>query len=282
MKINVKKNGELLNYLYENIDMPKKRLKQYLSHGAIYVNNNQTTKYNYPLVKGMTITIQTEKIQKKYFPFDILLEDNNIIIINKPSGLPIFPLGKDKGNSLFYIVKNYFLEKDKLSRPFLIHSQDKETSGIVIFAKNEKMKKKLQSNWKEYLTRQEYVAVVEGQLKEREANLKLFVKELKTNLLYVCKENEGENIDINYTVLKENENYSLLEINAHTIKNGQIRVALSHINHTIIGDNKYSEKKESSNRLYLHANRLKFYYPEIRKEILIETTIPQEFKRIMK
>ncbi len=281
MKIIVKKDGELLNYLYENLDMPKKRIKQYLSHGAIYVNNNQTTKYNYPLVAGMNIVIQTENSQKKELPFDILLEDSHLLIINKPSGLPIFSTNKEKENSLFYIVKKYLLEKEKTSRPFLIQSLDKDASGIVIFSKDEKTKKKLQDNWKDYVTKQEFVAVVNGTLRKKEGQIRQYVKESKMNLLYICKENEGEEVIIDYKVLKENEMYSLLEINQQTNKKGQVRIALSSIKHPILGDQKYGDK-HSATRLYLHANRIKFYYPEIKKEILIETAIPQELKRIVK
>ena len=105
MKINIKKNGELLNYLYENIDMPKKRLKQYLSHGAIYVNNNRTTKYNYHVIPGMNIMIDTASKNKKTLPFDILFEDDHIIVVNKPSGLLTIATNKEKEKTLYHIVR---------------------------------------------------------------------------------------------------------------------------------------------------------------------------------
>ena len=141
MKLIVEKNSELLDYLYEHLDMPKKRVKQYLTHGSIYVNNNKTTKYNYPLIVGMNIMIDTDNNQAKSFPFEILFEDNHLLVINKPSGLPIFT--KEKEKSLYQIVRNYLKEKENNNHAFLIHSQDKDTSGIVVFAKDEKMKKKL-------------------------------------------------------------------------------------------------------------------------------------------
>ena len=83
MKLVVKKEGELLDYLYENIDMPKKRIKQYLTHGSIYVNNNKTTKFNYKLVPGMNIVIDTDSKNKKTLPFEVLFEDDHIIVVNK-------------------------------------------------------------------------------------------------------------------------------------------------------------------------------------------------------
>lgn len=280
MKLIVEKNGELLDYLYEHLDMPKKRVKQYLTHGSIYVNNNKTTKYNYPLIVGMNIMIDTDNNQAKSFPFEILFEDNHLLVINKPSGLPIFT--KEKEKSLYQIVRNYLREKENNNHAFLIHSQDKDTSGIVVFAKNEKMKKKLLDNWQEYLTLQEYVVVVEGKMDREEDQIIEYLKKSKGNLYYRTKENEGIKAIIEYKVLKEKQNYSLLEIKAKTNVKDQVRVILNNTKHHILGDQKYGNKKDNYPRLLLHANRLKFYYPEIKKEILMETAIPKEIKLIVK
>ena len=101
MKLTVKKDGELLDYLYNNLDIPKKRIKQYLTHGAIYVNNSRTTKYNYKLVAGMTINIDTDSKNKKTLPFEILFEDDHIIVVNKPSGLLTIATAKEKERTLY-------------------------------------------------------------------------------------------------------------------------------------------------------------------------------------
>ena len=100
MKLVVKTEGELLDYLYNNLDMPKKRIKQYLTHGAIYVNNNKTTKYNYKVVPGMRIVIDTDSKGKAELPFDILFEDDHIIVVNKPSGLLTIATEKEKEKTL--------------------------------------------------------------------------------------------------------------------------------------------------------------------------------------
>ena len=134
MKLVVEKDGELLDYLYNNLDMPKKRIKQYLTHGSIYVNNNKTTKYNYKLVKGMTIIIDTDK--KSELPFEILFEDNNIIVVNKPSGLLTIATEKEKEKTLYHIVREYLISKNRNNKVFIVHRLDKETSGIVVLAKN--------------------------------------------------------------------------------------------------------------------------------------------------
>ena len=274
MKITVQKKGELLDYLYNELEMPKKRIKQYLTHGSIYVNNNKTTKYNYPVIPGMTIVIDTESKNKKTLPFDILFEDENIIVVNKPSGLLTIATAKEKEKTLYHIVRDYLISKDKNAKVFIVHRLDKDTSGIVILAKNEKIKNKLQENWNDYVLLREYVAVVHGKLPKDKDRIVQKLKETKTNLVYVSKDSDAKEAITNYEVQKENKDYSLLKVTIETGRKNQIRVALASLKTPIVGDKKYSNIKDGESRLYLHANRLKIYYPIIKKEILFETSTP--------
>lgn len=282
MKLIVEKEGELLDYLYSHLEMPKKRIKQYLTHGSIYINNRKTTQYNEKVVPGMNIVITTDSKSTKTLPFDILFEDSHMIVVNKPSGLLTIATEKEKERTLYHIVREYMADKNKNAKIFIVHRLDKDTSGIVIFAKDEKTKNQLQEHWNEYVSLREYVAVVHGAVEKEKDQIVQYLNETKTNLVYVAKNKEGKEAITNYEVLKKTEEYSLLKITIETGRKNQIRVALSSINHPIVGDKKYSNRKETENRLYLHANRLKMYYPEIRKEILWETPVPSEFKRIMK
>lgn len=281
MKLVVAKEGELLDYLYNNLDMPKKRIKQYLTHGAIYVNNNKTTKYNYRVIPGMNIVIDTENKNKKTLPFDILFEDEHIIVVNKPSGLLTIATAKEKEKTLYHIVRDYLISKNRNARVFIVHRLDKDTSGIVVLAKDEKTKNKLQENWNEYVTIREYVAVVHGKLNKESNRIVQRLKETRTNLVYVSRDSEGKEAITNYKVIKENDNYSMVSINIETGRKNQIRVAFNTLRHPIVGDKKYGDVRDKESRLYLHANRLKMYYPEIKKEILFETQTPNEFKKIM-
>ena len=281
MKIIVKKDGELLDYLYNNIDMPKKRIKQYLTHGAIFVNNTKTTKYNYRILPGMTIMIDTDSKNKKTLPFDILFEDDHIIVVNKPSGLLTIATAKEKEKTLYHIVREYLVSKDKNARVFIVHRIDKDTSGVVVLKKKKKTKNKLQENWNEYVSLREYVAVVHGRLNKESDRIVQKLKETKTNLVYVSRDNDGKEAITNYKVIKENNDYSMVSITLETGRKNQIRVAFNTLHHPIVGDKKYSTIKDNESRLFLHANRLKMYYPEIRKDILFETSTPNEFKKIM-
>ena len=280
MKLIVNKDSLLLDYLYENLDMPKKRVKQYLTHGSIYVNNSKVTKYDYKLIKGMNIIIDTNAKNKLELPFEIVFEDDHIIVVNKPSGLLTIATNKEKEKTLYHIVREYLLSKDKFAKVFIVHRLDKDTSGIVVLAKDEKTKNKLQENWQEFVTLREYVAVVHGKLKNKEDKIIQYLKETKTNLVYVSRDKEGKEAITNYKVIKENDDYSLISINIETGRKNQIRVAFQSINHPILGDKKYGEKDDFE-RLYLHANRLKMYYPEIKKDILFEVSTPNEFKKII-
>ena len=281
MKLKVEKEGELLDYLYNNLDMPKKRIKQYLTHGSIFVNNNRTTKYNYKLIPGMNIVIDTDSKNKKTLPFDILFEDEHIIVVNKPSGLLTIATEKEKDKTLYHIVREYLVSKNKFAKVFIVHRLDKDTSGIVVLAKDEKTKNKLQENCNEYVTVREYVALVHGHLKNDSDKIVQKLKETKTNLVYPTKDEDGKEAITNYKVIKETDNYSMVSINIETGRKNQIRVAFQTLRNPIVGDKKYGDPRDKETRLYLHANRLKMYYPELKKDILFETTTPNEFKKIM-
>ena len=280
MKLVVNKDSELLEYLYEHLDMPKKRVKQYLVHGAVYVNEDRVTQYNYPLVAGMKIMIDTNSKNSRNLPFSIIFEDDHLLVVNKPSGLLTIATEKEKERTLYHIVRDYVVSKNPHGRIFIVHRLDRDTSGIVLFAKDEKTKNQLQENWNDYVSLREYTAIVCGHPKEESGQIVQYLKETKTNLVYVSPREDGKKAITNYSVLKTSDKYSMLKVTIETGRRNQIRVAFASKKMPILGDKKYGEKSRV-NRLYLHANRLKIYYPVIKKEILFETSIPMEFKKLM-
>ena len=280
MKLVVNKDSELLEYLYEHLDMPKKRVKQYLVHGAVYVNEDRVTQYNYPLVAGMKIMIDTNSKNSRNLPFSIIFEDDHLLVVNKPSGLLTIATAKEKERTLYHIVRDYVVSKNPHGRIFIVHRLDRDTSGIVLFAKDEKTKNQLQENWNDYVSLREYTAIVCGHPKEESGQIVQYLKETKTNLVYVSPREDGKKAITNYSVLKTSDKYSMLKVTIETGRRNQIRVAFASKKMPILGDKKYGEKSKV-NRLYLHANRLKIYYPVIKKDILFETSIPTEFKKMM-
>ena len=281
MEIIVKNDGELLDYLVNNIDMPRKKIKEYLTHGSIYVNNNRTTKYNYPVYSGNTIIIDTKSRNKVILPFEILFEDDHIIVVNKPSGLLTIATDNEKYNTLYHIVRNYLVSKNKNNRIFIVHRLDKDTSGVIIFAKDERTKNMLQDNWNDYVKLREYICVVHGKLEEKDNKIVNYLAETKTKLVYTTTKDLGVEAITNYEVVKENKDYSLVKVVIETGRRNQIRVTFKELGNPIVGDKTYGIK-DNGKRLFLHADKLKLYYPVIGKDILFESKIPAEFKKIMK
>ena len=273
----VEKKDTLLNYLYETWNLPKKKIKQYLTHGNIYVNHVRITKFDYPLEVGTEIKI-LEK-QEQSFPFPILYEDPDIIVVEKPSGLLTIATEKEKNNTLYHYVGEYLRKRKKNAKVFVVHRLDKDTSGIVLFAKNPKIKEQLQKNWQTWVKVREYQAIVVGVPRKKEDRLIHYLKETTTNLVYVSK--EGKKAITSYKVEKSKNGFSLLRIFIETGRKNQIRVQLAHIGYPIYGDLKYQKKKEGK-RLYLHATRLKVFHPTLGKVLTFTSPLPPEFNYIMR
>lgn len=278
MKLIIKEKMLLLEYLYKYLDMPKKKIKSYLTRGHIYVNNTKTTKYDYQVYEGMTIQIETKK--KSSLLFDILYEDDYIIVVNKPGGLLTIATQKEKEKTLYHYVSSYLKEKNKKNKVFIVHRLDRETSGIVLFAKDEKTKNMLQKDWNNLVKVREYTAIVHGKMKKKQDKLINKLLETKTNLVYITNKDEGKEAITNYQVVKENASYSLLKINIETGRKNQIRVQLANINNPIVGDHKYG-KNDSMKKLYLHANKLKVFYPVLKRDMVFKTDIPEDYKRVI-
>ena len=278
MKLVVKKKAKLLDYLYDNLDMPRKRIKQYLTHGSIFVNQTKTKQFDYPLYTNDVITIDTNQKDKKNLSFPIIFEDEHILVVEKPSGLLTIATNKEKEKTLYHIVRKYVKQTNKNNKIFIVHRLDKDTSGIVIFSKDEKTKKDLQENWNNYVSLREYVAVVHGRVNKHEGKIVEYLKETKTHLVYASKDKDGKEAITKYKVIKESNDYSLVQVIIETGRTNQIRVAFNNLGNPIVGDNKYGIK-DNEKRLFLHANRLKIYYPVIKKEILFEISTPQDFKK---
>lgn len=205
---------------------------------------------------------------------DILYEDKFLVAVNKKSGLLTIANDKEKERTLYHEVREYLRKKN--NKVFIIHRLDKDTSGIVIFAKSEKIKKIMQNNWAS--VKRNYLALVHGILKNKKGTIKNYLKETKTLYVYNSKEKTKDYAITEYEVINEYNNISLLSINILTGKKNQIRVALNSINHPILGDRKYG-KKDGMRNLCLHANRLEFIHPITKKVIVLESKIPKYMEK---
>ena len=210
---------------------------------------------------------------KKSDKLDIIYEDKNILVVNKPAHM--LCVQTDKGVSVTLYNKVYEYLHKKNQKVFIVHRLDKDTSGIVLFAKNEDLKNKLQDNWNELVKVREYYAIVEGSVKEDKQTIKQYLKENKQLKTYVAK--DGKLAITHIEVLKRSKNYSILKVLIETGRKNQIRVALESIGHPIIGDSKYGSTKNPLRRMCLHASKLVLVNPNTHKEMEFMCNIPKEF-----
>ena len=209
----------------------------------------------------------------------ILYEDKNIIVVNKPSNLLTVSTNKEKERTLYHRVYEYLKQKNKNNKVFIVHRLDKDTSGIVVFAKNIESKLFLQNNWDKFT--RNYVAVVHGHTKEKDI-LKNYLMETKTHLTYIVNDKQGKLAITEYEKVLENDKYTMLSINIKTGRKNQIRVQLSNIGNPILGDKKYGNKKDLINNMCLVANTIKFIHPKTKEIIEIDIDIPKNIINLFK
>ena len=206
---------------------------------------------------------------------DILYEDKYLLVVNKPAKLLTISNNKDKYNNLYSEVYDYLHKKNQ--KVFIVNRLDKDTSGLVVFAKSEEIKQKMQDNWNDVVRK--YYALVEGKI-NKEGAVESYLKETKTLLTYSTNDKNGKYAKTIYKPIVNNNKYTLLDIEIKTGRKNQIRVHMQDINHPIVGDKKYGSKVNPINRMCLHAYYLRFIHPINKKEIIIETKMINEFNLI--
>lgn len=277
----VEEESLLYDFLRKKLNgLSKNNVKNILKRKMVSVNEKIVTSYDYKIHKSDVITIKNNIIESDIIgDIKIIYEDKSIIVVDKPSGILTIATEKDKSseNNLYNIISKYVKKKNANNKIFIVHRLDKDTSGVILFAKNEKVKDMLQNKWNDIATRV-YYAVVVGDTKEKET-LKSYLKENSNLMTYVAK--DGKLAVTHYRKIKFNGKYSLLEIKIDTGRRNQIRVQLSNINHPILGDNKYGIKDNSSKRLMLHAKSLDIVNKKTNEIMHFESDIPKSFYKVM-
>lgn len=283
LEFTIKNQELLLEFLYNNIkNKSKNNIKSLLNRGNVFVNNKSITKFDYKLNINDKILIKLKQINDKNNNriLDIIYEDNDIIVINKPHNLLSISTEKEKNNTAYKLVMEYLKHNKSSNKVFIVHRLDRETSGILLFAKNEKIKYLLQENWNDIVKIRNYIAIVEGNIENSKGKIVSNLKQNKENIVY--SNNDGKTAITNYIKINSNKHYSMLNINIETGRKNQIRVHLKDIGHPIVGDKKYGSNKDALRRLCLHANILEIYYPITNKLMHFESQIPLEFMNMFK
>ena len=211
---------------------------------------------------------------------DIIYEDRSLLVVNKKAGLLTIATAKEKDRTLYHEVYMYLKKKNQ--KVFIVHRLDKDTSGVVLFAKTEKMKLLLQKDWNNLVKVREYLAIVEGKVEKEQAILTNYLMETKTLRTYITNSKKGQLAITKYKLIKYIKDYSVLQVFIETGRKNQIRVQLSNMRNPIIGDKKYGSTKNPIRRLGLHAHRLILINPITKKEMEFLAPIPDSFLTIIK
>ncbi len=198
-----------------------------------------------------------------------------------PASLSFPSTEKQKDNTAYSILSSHVKKQDPRNRIFVVHRLDRETSGLMMFAKSEKIQKLLQESWNATIEERTYLAVVEGYVEKKQDTITSYLVESKALIVYSSKNPEvGQKAVTHYEVLKSNKNFSLLKVNLETGRKNQIRVHAKGMGHSVIGDEKYGAKTDPIKRLGLHAWVLAFKHPTTGKDFRFETEIPAKFTNL--
>ncbi len=213
---------------------------------------------------------------------EIIYEDRDILVIDKPSGLLTMGTNTEKSRTAYFALTDYVRKGCAKSRNriFIVHRLDKDTSGVLIFAKSEEAKFRLQSQWSE--TKKKYLAVVHGRFEKRSGTITTYLAEKQGYGIYSTSDSKnGKLASTRYNVIRETKRYSLLEIDLLTGRKHQIRVHIADSGHPVVGDRRYGKKDKTAQRMALHALSIAFRHPFSGKELFFETKMPEYFGRLV-
>jgi 23S rRNA pseudouridine1911/1915/1917 synthase len=279
----VKNNGSLIENLTA-LGHTRTKIKQLIRHGAIEVNGKVIKDLAHPLLKGDKISVSKGNKGPEAVPtmgINVIYEDDAVIVVDKPSGLLTIASETEKTRTAYYQLNEYLKQKAPGAgeRIFIVHRLDRDTSGLIVFAKNETVKRLLQDNWKDVEKR--YYAIVEGTPVKKEGEIISRLSETRSLRVYSDPHSdEAKLAKTKYRVLKHGPEYSLLDILLETGRKNQIRVHLADIGHPVAGDKKYGGKTDPFRRLGLHAYFLSFKHPLTGIPMRFESRMPDRWSGI--
>ena len=266
------RGGTLLEYLREALPQtPHGKIKSYLTHRQISVEGEVTTRYDFPVTAGAIIKISESGGSVPTRGIEIIYEDDFLLAVNKPAGLLAVSTEREK-------IKTAYarLSENRRGEIFVVHRLDRDTSGVLLFAKSREIKEKLQANWNEAVFLREYFAICEGIFDKKRGKCDTCLSENSAHVVY--SDFRGKRAVTNYEVVSENGEYSLVRILLETGRKNQIRVHMKELSHPVVGDRKYGSESNPIGRLGLHAEKLGFVHPVSGKEVIITAKRDVKFR----
>ena len=260
-------------------------LKSWLKHGQIMLDGKVTTAFDDQVGPGSEVAVNVSRqfVVFRHPRLKLVYEDDDVIVVEKGYGLlsvSIPSAGKKKIETAYDILRDYLKRKDPRNKLFVVHRLDRDTTGLMMFAKNEEAMETLRHNWNNFVLERYYVALLEGIVEDDEGIIKSRLAENSQYKVYSTDdEEEGKLAVTRYKVLRRNKGKTLVEFALSTGRKNQIRVHASEMGHPICGDRKYGAQASKAGRLCLHARTLRFAHPITRKDMNFESPVPKEFFR---
>ena len=291
--LEVESDGKRIDaYLSEKLeDMSRVTVQRLLSNGKILVNH-KIVKSSYKVQEGDKIQIEEEipveiSLKAQNIPLEVIYEDKDIIVVNKPKGMVVHPAnGNPDGtlvNAIMAMCKGSLSGIGGEIRPGIVHRLDKDTSGILVVAKNDKAHINLSEQIKEHRVKKTYIALVRGIVKENEATINMPIGRSEKDRKKMAVTKKGKEAITHFRVLERYDKYTLLQVNIETGRTHQIRVHLSQIGYPIVGDEVYSNGKNEWNikGQCLHAKSLEFTHPITGEKMYLEARLPEYFENML-
>ncbi len=275
----------LLEFLISVMPQRKRTaIKSLLAHNQVAVNGTPEKQFDTQLRPGQEVKVNLSREFKVFYNrrLKLVYEDDDIIVVNKGYGLLSMGNDKVKEGTAYTILRDYLKWQDPRNKLFIVHRLDRDTSGLMVFAKSIEAKENLQHNWNNMVLSRKYLAVVEGRPDPAEGIVKSYLAENSRYEVYSTDiPDEGQLAITRYRTLKSRNGYSLMEVELDTGRKNQIRVHMKDLGHPITGDRRYGAGSSPIHRMALHAQTLRFVHPITRKDMNFTTPTPISFSKIV-
>lgn len=281
----VKSESRLLDFLFAAMPQTKRtNVKELLKHHQVMVNGNITTQFDQPLTAGDSVKVNTTREFQVFSNsrLAIVYEDDDIIVVNKGYGLLSIGTDRIKDRTAYSLLRDYLKRKDPRNKIFIVHRLDRDTSGLMMFAKTIAAKEAMQHNWNNMVLERRYIAVIEGELEPPGGEIRSYLAENSAHEVYSTDNpDEGQLAVTRYNTIRSRRKYSMVELNLATGRKNQIRVHMKEAGHPIVGDRRYGASGSPIHRLCLHAASLRFVHPSTRRDMSFTAPVPSGFNRLV-
>ena len=272
MEYTVETGGPLLPFLLEREKGSRNRVKALLARGQVSVDGETVTRHDHPLSPGQRVAVSPRAVEAP--PFPVLYEDGRLLVIHKPAGLLSMASDRERLRTAYRMATDYVRQRDPGARVFIVHRLDRDTSGVLLFAKDEETKRAYQDNWDALVRRRGYLAAVEGRPPREADTVRTLLRENAAHKVYSVRSG-GKEAVTRYRVLRAGPRYALVEVELDTGRKNQIRAHMSELGCPVAGDRAYGAATDPLGRLCLHAHELALSDPFTGEERVFRAEPPR-------